>query len=281
MSIVFRDVSYSYAEGTAYRTDALNQISLNIGDGEFVGIMGQTGSGKSTLIQLAAGLLTPSSGQVLLNGEDINERSYDRRRLRKAVGIVFQFPEAQLFESTVEKDVGFGPSNLGWDKERIQTAVQESLALMGFDYEVVKDQSPLGFSGGEKRRLAIAGVLASDPDFLILDEPVAGLDPSARRNLLTLLRDLNQAGKTILMVSHNVDALSECAGRIILMDRGSVVFDGESAEAFSDPDFLKEHGIRGGQVSRLVQMLREKGSGLSNRVIRYDELLDALAGSQQ
>ena len=281
MSIVFRDVSYSYAEGTAYRTDALNQISLDIGDGEFVGIMGKTGSGKSTLIQLAAGLLTPSSGQVLLNGEDINERSYDRRRLRKAVGIVFQFPEAQLFESTVEKDVGFGPSNLGWDKERIQTAVQESLALMGFDYDVVKDQSPLGFSGGEKRRLAIAGVLASDPDFLILDEPVAGLDPSARRNLLTLLRDLNQAGKTILMVSHNVDALSECAGRIILMDRGSVVFDGESAEAFSDPDFLKEHGIRSGQVSRLVQMLREKGSGLSNRVIRYDELLDALAGSQQ
>ena len=277
MSIELRDVSYTYAEGSSYRTDALDHVSLTIDDGEFVGIMGRTGSGKSTLIQLIAGLMTPSAGQVLLDGRDINGADFDRMLLRKKVGMVFQFPETQLFETTVEKDVDFGPANLGWDKERVRSAVRDALALMGFDYEQVRDLSLLGFSGGEKRRLAIAGVLAADPDVVILDEPVAGLDPAARESFLDLLRSLNGQGKTILMVSHNADVLAECASRIVLMDHGNVLRDGPAREIFADKALLEAGGIRGGQVAELAELLREKGMDIPSRVIRYDELLRCLA----
>lgn len=276
MSIELRSVSYTYAPGTSLAVDALTDFSLKIEDGEFVGIMGRTGCGKSSLIQLIAGLMTPTKGQVLLNGEDINARGYDRDTLRRMVGVVFQYPEVQLFETTVEKDVAFGLRHLGWPKEMERAAVVEALKMVGFDYEKVRDQSPLGFSGGEKRRLAIAGVLAVRPQVLILDEPVAGLDPLGRAAFLEMIDGLNAGGVTVLMISHNADALAEHAGRIVVLRDGRLFREGRTAEVFADYDDLTANGIGVGHVRHTAELLRRRGGALPPDTVRYEQLISAL-----
>ena len=276
MPITLEHVDYTYAPGTAYASKAVNDLSLTIEKGEFVGIMGKTGSGKSTLIQLISGLLTPGAGKILLDGKDINEKKYDRSELRRKVGVVFQFPEYQLFESTVEKDVAFAIKRLGWSKDRIRVAVKDALSLMGFEYEEVKEKSPLGFSGGEKRRIAIAGVLAADPDYIILDEPVAGLDPIGREDFLSLIDGLHEQGKGIIMISHNADALAEHADRILVLKKGTVVKDGTPEEIFANVRQLKRDGIGVCQAREVAQLLQEQGFSVPDTTIYYQQLLDEM-----
>ena len=276
MPIKLENVSYTYAPGTSLAVQALRGVTLDVADGEFVGVMGATGSGKSTLIQLIAGLIKPTEGQILLDGEDINARKYDRDVLHRKVGLVFQYPEYQLFETTVERDVGFGLRHLGLTKEETAAAVRAALETVGFDYDTVRDMSPLGFSGGEKRRIAIAGVLASKPGVLILDEPVAGLDPLGRRNFLNMVDALNAAGTTIIMISHNADALAEHARRIIVLKNGALIRDGSTRDVFSDYYDLLHNGIGVPQVRRAAQLLRERGVDMPGNIIQYDEFIDRL-----
>lgn len=276
MPVTLNSVSYTYAPGTAYQTAALHNVTLSILDGEFVGVMGRTGCGKSTLIQLIAGLLVPTQGTVRLDGQDINSRRYHRDALRRRVGVVFQHPEYQLFETTVERDVAFGLRHFGWTKGDVAAAVRDALTAMGFDYEAVRKESPLGFSGGEKRRLAIAGVLAAKPGILILDEPVAGLDPLGREAFLQLLDRLNQNGTTIIMISHNADALAEHARRILVLKDGVLLADGPTEAVFSRGAFLRENGISPGQAGEIGTLLAQRGRGLSMPAVRYADLLPQL-----
>ncbi len=274
MSVELKNVSYTYAPGTGYATPALKNISLKIEDGDFVGIMGQTGCGKSTFIQLIAGLIKPVTGQVLVDNFDINASGYDRNILRQRVGVVFQYPECQLFETTVERDVAFGLKHFGWSQEKVGQAVKEALEMVGFNYDEVKDLSPLSFSGGQKRRIAIAGILAAKPSILILDEPIAGLDPLGRDAFLRFITELNNKGVTIIMISHNADALSEYAGRILVLKDGELINDGSAKEVFSDYDGLKENGLGAGQVREITELLRERGFEVPKDTIRYTELLE-------
>lgn len=276
MPIKLDNVSYTYAPGTSLAVRALRGVTLEVADGEFVGVMGVTGSGKSTLIQLIAGLIKPTEGQIFLDGEDINDRKYNRDVLHRKVGVVFQYPEYQLFETTVERDVGFGLRHLGLTKEETAAAVKAALETVGFDYDAVRGKSPLGFSGGEKRRLAIAGVLASKPGVLILDEPVAGLDPLGRQAFLDMVDALNAAGTTIIMISHNADALAEHARRIIVLKNGELIRDGSTRSIFSDYYDLLHNGIGVPQARRAVQMLRERGVDMPGNIIRYDEFIDRM-----
>lgn len=278
MQIELRDLSYIYAPGTPYEAHALKSLSMTVERGEFVGIMGRTGCGKSTLIQLIAGLLKPTEGQILLDGEDINDKRYDRAALRRKLGVVFQFPEIQLFETTVARDVAFGLKHFDWTSAEKDAAAREALEKLGFDYDKIKDKSPLGFSGGEKRRIAIAGVLAAKPEILILDEPVAGLDPLGRSAFLRLLDELNQNGVTILMISHSADALAEHARRIVILKDGQILRDGLTEEVFSDYSGLKAQGVDPGQVRETAELLRQKGLNIPRTTVRYEQLLDALSG---
>ncbi|MBD5083124.1 MAG: energy-coupling factor transporter ATPase [Clostridiales bacterium] len=276
MQLELKSVSYTYSPNTSYSAKAVDDVSLQIEQGEFIGIMGKTGCGKSTLLQLMAGLLDADDGNVFLFDKDINGKGYDRRKLRESVGVLFQFPDYQLFETTVFRDVAFGLKQAGMKKSDIETNVKEALELVGFDYDKVKDKSPLGFSGGEKRRLAIAGVLAVKPEILLLDEPVAGLDPLGRKEFLTLLKKLNENGTSVVMVSHNADALAECASRIILMKNGKIAADGSAEDILSDYDMLHQSGICAGQVKSISKMLSDKGFAVSEKTVKYNQLIDEI-----
>ena len=276
MPIKLDNVSYTYAPGTPHEIRALRNVNLDIEDGEFVGVMGTTGSGKSTLIQLIAGLIAPTEGKILLDGEDINAKKYDRDVLHRRIGLVFQYPEYQLFETTVERDVAFGLRHQGLTKEETASAVRTALETVGFDYDEVRDKSPLSFSGGEKRRIAIAGVLAPKPRVLILDEPTAGLDPLSRQDFLTMVDGLNAQGVTVIMISHNADALSEHAGRIIVLRDGALIRDGSAKHIFSDYYDLIRGGIGVPQVRQAVQLLRERGVNMPGNIILYDQFIDRL-----
>lgn len=276
MPITVKNLSYTYAPGTAYAADALKHIDLQVEDGEFVGIMGKTGCGKSTLIQLIAGLLEPTGGTVLVDGENIFDKAYQRQKLRRRVGVVFQHPEHQLFEQTVERDVAFGLKHHGLSREEVRLAVRQALEAVGFDYEKVKDQSPLRFSGGEKRRIAIAGVLAVKPGILILDEPVAGLDPLGRKAFLQMLDRLNEAGTTILMISHNADAIAEHTRRVLVLEQGKLLLDGSTQDILSQRQLLQEHGIGIGQASQIAGRLLEKGVPVRPDTVRYEDLLQQM-----
>ena len=274
MPLSLENVSLIYDEGTAFETRALHELSFTIKDGEFVGVMGHTGSGKSTVLQVIDGLMKPESGRVLLDGEDINARSYDRRKLRAAVGMVFQYPECQLFETTVEKDVAFGLKHAGLSRTEIAERVNAALSAVGFEPETVKAKSPLGFSGGEKRRIAIAGILAAKPRFLLLDEPIAGLDPLGRAAFIKLLKKLNAEGTTVIMVSHNADSIAECASRVLVFEDGRLVEDGATAEVFADIEKMKNRHIGVSRSRELAGLL-----GLSDGICRYDELKNAVIAS--
>ena len=234
MPITVTNLTCVYGAGTPFETTALRDVSVTVENGSFVGILGRTGCGKSTLIQIMADLLTPTAGTVMLDGQDIHARRYDRSILRRKVGIVFQYPECQLFETTVEKDVAFGLKHSGLSAAEKQARVRWALETVGISFEKIHDQPPMGLSGGEKRRVAIAGVLATRPEYLILDEPIAGLDPLGREAFLQLITELNRDGMTILMVSHNADCLGAYAQRLLVLEGGQLMRDGTPEEIYAD-----------------------------------------------
>ncbi len=281
MCIELKNVSYIYSHKTPHEVKALSDVSLKIENGEFIGLVGGTGSGKSTLIQLIAALLTPSSGQILIDGQDING-GYDRIMLRNKVGIVFQNPDYQLFETTVERDVAFGLKHSGLDKNQIYDRVRQSLENVGLNYEQIKEKSPLSLSGGEKRKVAIAGVLAAGPEILIFDEPIAGLDPLARIEFLELVKQLNNKGTTVIMISHNIDAVCEYAKRVIVLCDGHIVSDGTPEEVFYSIDVARQVHLDVSNAQSVAQQLYNKGV-ISNAVITkrgqlVNELKAALKG---
>ncbi|MBS6510233.1 MAG: energy-coupling factor transporter ATPase [Clostridiales bacterium] len=277
MSITVKNLSYTYMPGTPFEHQALKNVSFEIADGEFVGIIGHTGSGKSTLIQVISGLLDGAQGQVLIGGVDYMAKKADRKQLRRTLGVVFQYPEYQLFEETVEKDVAYGPRKMGIPESEIAGRVRVALEHVGIDYELYKDKSPFSLSGGQKRKIAIAGVLAMEPSILILDEPIAGLDPMGRENFMQLSRDLNETGITILMISHNMDNLAEYAGRVLVMNDGELYLNGTPKQVFAQEEKLLAAGLDLPEAAKLAGQLRARGMDVPPGIIRYDEMLGYLA----
>lgn len=274
MSIVIEQLNYVYMSGGPYETKALNNVNLTIGDGEFIGLIGHTGSGKSTLVQHLNGLLMPSSGRILVDGMDLADKATDRRAVRQRVGLVFQYPENQLFEETVEKDIAFGPKNLGLDEHEIARRVKDAMRRVALDYDELHERSVFELSGGQMRRVAIAGVLAMEPQVLVLDEPCAGLDPRGREEILSLIRDLHrEAGTTIVMVSHSMDDVASLAERVIVMNHGEVVMDGAPRDVFSCGEELRGMGLDVPQAVILAQKLREKGYDIPEGIYRTEEIM--------
>lgn len=259
MSMILDKVNYIYGQGTAYEMHALKDINLELKDGQFVGIIGHTGSGKSTLIQHLNGLLRATSGSIYYNGEDIYAEGYHMRELRSRVGLVFQYPEHQLFETTILADVCYGPMNLGLDKNAAELCAFEALRSVGISEELF-DQSPFELSGGQKRRVAIAGVLAMKPQILVLDEPTAGLDPKGRDEILDLIAKLHEDHHiTVILVSHSMEDVAKYVERIIVMNEGSVMYDAAPKEVFCHYKELEQIGLAAPQVTYLMHELREKG----------------------
>ena len=251
-------------------------MTLTINDGEFIGLIGHTGSGKSTLVQHLNGLMKPDSGTVLVDGMDTGAKETDLREVRRRVGLVFQYPEHQLFEETVRKDVAFGPRNLGCDEAEIEQRVRDACAQVGLGEDML-DKSPFDMSGGQKRRVAIAGVLAMQPRVLVLDEPTAGLDPRGRKELTELIRQLHEdAGNTIVMVSHSMDDIASLAQRIIVMNKGRVAMDGTPREVFSRPQELMEMHLGVPAAARLALRLREMGYSIPDDVYMLEEIRDLI-----
>ena len=259
MSIILNHVNYIYGEDTTLAVKALDDICLNIPDGQFIGIIGHTGSGKSTLVQHMNGLIKATSGEIYFDGENIYEKDYDRKKLRSKVGLVFQYPEHQLFEADVFSDVCFGPKNLGLEKREIELRAFEALRQSGLPEELYY-QSPFDLSGGQKRRVAIAGVLAMKPDVLILDEPTAGLDPKGRAEILQQIKKLQtETGMTIILVSHSMEDVAEYVDRIIVMNHGSVLYDDTPKEVFQHYQELEEIGLAAPQVTYVLHDLKKMG----------------------
>ena len=277
MSIEVRHLTHTYSEGSALSTVALNDVSLTIEDGEFVGIIGHTGSGKSTLVQHLNGLLKPTSGQVLIDGEDLNGEHVNRRALRQRIGLVFQYPEYQLFDETVARDIAFGPKNQGLPKEEIDARVRYAMDCVHLDYDKYSNQSPFELSGGQMRRVAIAGVLAMKPSVLILDEPTAGLDPRGRDRILTMLEELHAREKvTVVMVSHSMDDMARLATRLIVIADGKILASGTPREIFSQEEMMVSAGLGVPEAARLCGALRKKGLDLPADLYRPEELKEHL-----
>lgn len=276
MSIILDKVNYVYSEETAYEKQALNQVSLKIEGGEFIGIIGHTGSGKSTLIQHLNGLLKATSGGIYYNGRDIYEEDYDRKELRSKVGLVFQYPEHQLFETTVFADVCFGPKNLGLSRKEAELRAFSALKSAGLPEEYWY-RSPFELSGGQKRRAAIAGVLAMKPEVLILDEPTAGLDPWGREEILNQIASMHQElNMTILLVSHSMEDVAEYVKRIIVMNQGGILLDGAPKEVFLHQQKLEAAGLLVPQVTYLMQELKGRGIPVSVEVTTLKEAKEAV-----
>lgn len=258
-SIILDKVNYSYSEGTAYRIQALKDINLKIEEGQFIGIIGHTGSGKSTLTQLLNGLLRATSGHIYVDGEDIYDEDYDMKKLRNKVGLVFQYPDHQLFETTNFEDVCFGPKNQGLDRKEVELRAFEALQNVGFPEDLYY-QPPFDLSGGQKRRVAIAGVLAMKPQVLILDEPTAGLDPAGRDEILGLVTKMHkELGITIILVSHSMEDVAEYVERLIVMNQGKVMYDGAPKEVYAHYKELEAVGLAAPQVTYLMNELAGKG----------------------
>lgn len=259
MPIILDKINYCYSQGTAYQIQALKDINLKIDNGQFIGIIGHTGSGKSTLIQHLNGLIRATSGTIYFNGEDIYADDYNMKDLRSQVGLVFQYPEHQLFETTIFDDVCFGPKNQGLDKKTVELRAFEALHNVGFPDELY-DQSPFDLSGGQKRRVAIAGVLAMKPQVLILDEPTAGLDPAGRDEILNLIAKMHkELGITVILVSHSMEDVAKYVERIIVMNSGEVMYDGTPKDVFHHYKELEAIGLAAPQVTYLMHELKEKG----------------------
>ena len=279
MSIEVRHLTHCYSEGSALSTVALDDICMTVEDGEFLGIIGHTGSGKSTLVQHLNGLLKPTSGQVLVDGEDLNGEQVNRRALRQRIGLVFQYPEYQLFEETVAKDIAFGPKNQGLSKEEIDKRVRYAMECVHLDYDRYSERSPFELSGGQMRRVAIAGVLAMKPSVLILDEPTAGLDPRGRDRILTMLEELHaRENVTIIMVSHSMDDMARLATRLVVMAEGKILASGTPREIFAREEMMISAGLGIPEAARLCRELRAKGFDLPEDLYRPDELKEHLLG---
>lgn len=263
MSITVENLTYTYSKGLPNETRALEDVSFQLEPGEFAAVIGHTGSGKSTLMQQLNGLLRPDSGKITVGEVCITDPSTKMTEVRRKVGLVFQYPEYQLFEETVAKDVAFGPKQVGMTGEELERVVEESIRLTGLDYEEVKERSPFELSGGQKRRVAIAGVLAMKPEILILDEPTAGLDPSAHRDVLKLIRRIHrQERMTILLVSHNMGDIAELADRVLVMNRGKLVMNGTPAEVFSRGEPLWEMGLGLPPAAEFMERLKDRMPGI-------------------
>lgn len=259
MSIILDHISYEYKDNAATNKRALHDINLKIDDGEFVGIIGHTGSGKSTLIQHLNGLLKGTNGAYYYNGEDVYDSDYNMISLRNKVGLVFQYPEHQLFEETVYKDVAYGPKMQNLEQLKVQLRVFDSLKLVGIEEDLL-DASPFELSGGQKRKIAIAGVLAMDPEVLVLDEPTAGLDPRSRRQLLDLIKNLHrETKKTVIIVSHSMEDMAEYVDRLIVMNKGTIKYDDVPSKVFEKADELEAIGLSVPQTALLINKLREEG----------------------
>lgn len=277
MSIILDHVNYIYEKGTSMEHKALDDICLTIPDGQFIGIIGHTGSGKSTLVQHLNGLIKATDGHIYFNGEDIYAEDFQMKKLRSKVGLVFQYPEHQLFEIDVFTDVCFGPKNLGLSKKETELRAYEALRNVGFPDDLFY-QSPFDLSGGQKRRAAIAGVLAMKPEVLILDEPTAGLDPKGRDEILTMIKQLQQNSKmTIILVSHSMDDVAEYVDRIIVMNRGKVMYDDEPREVFTHYKELEEVGLAAPKVTYIMHALRKKGYPVNVNAITIEEAADEIA----
>ncbi len=271
MSLILDHVNYIYDEDTAMAHPALIDVSLQIPDGQFIGLIGHTGSGKSPLIQHLNGLETPTSGAVFFNGEDISDPDFDKKELRSKVGLVFQYPEHQLFETDCFKDVCFGPKNLGLPQKEVELRAYEALKMVGFDDEYFY-QSPFELSGGQKRRVAIAGVIAMKPDVLILDEPTAGLDPKGREDILGLIKRLHEEmGITVILVSHSMDDVADYVERIIVMNKGRVAFDDVPVNVFAHYKELEEIGLAAPQVTYVMQELAKAGFNVDAKATTMEQ----------
>lgn len=260
MPVKVENLSHVYMKNSVFEHVALDNISFEIQNGEFIGLIGHTGSGKSTLIQHLNGLLKPTGGRILIDGAELHSKDVSMKQVRQKVGLVFQYPEYQLFEETVQKDVAFGPQNLGLPEDEVNARVREAIELVGLDFERVKDVSPFELSGGQKRRVAIAGVLAMKPKVLILDEPTAGLDPKGRDEILGEIKQLHEKqGITVILVSHSMEDIANLVDRVLVMNRGKIVFFDTPRNVFKEADTLEKIGLGVPQVTYLVRKLREKG----------------------
>lgn len=271
MSIILDKVNYIYGEGSGFVKHALRDVSLAVDKNEFIGLIGHTGSGKSTLTQIFNGLLRATSGDVYFNGDNIYDKDYDMKKLRSKVGLVFQYPEHQLFETTVFKDVCFGPKNLGLDKRECELRAFEALELVGMDKELFYN-SPFELSGGQKRRAAIAGVIAMKPEVLILDEPTAGLDPQGRDEILDMVKAMHeQTQMTVILVSHSMEDVAKYVGRILVMNDGCLMYDDTPREVFAHYKELEKIGLAAPQVTYIMHALKERGMDVDTDAITIEE----------
>ena len=277
MPIEVSHLTHTSSEGSAFQATAIRDISLTVADGEFLCVVGHTGSGKSTLVQHLNGLLKPTDGQILVDGEDMNGEGVDRRRIRQKVGLVFQYPEYQLFEETVAKDIAFGPKNLGLSSEEIDGRVRRAMAHVHLDYAEVAERSPFELSGGQMRRVAIAGVLAMEPKVLILDEPTAGLDPMGRDSILGMIKELHATGQvTVIMVSHSMDDVARLATRVAVLSRGTLIAVDTPRAIFRQREMMEEAGLGVPEASRLCAALRQRGIDLPDDLYTPEEVREAL-----
>ncbi|MCY6354689.1 energy-coupling factor transporter ATPase [Clostridium sp. ZS2-4] len=285
MSIKIENLTHIYMPGSPFEKRALENVNLTIDDGEFVALIGHTGSGKSTLIQHINGLLKPTNGKIIIDDIDITSAKVKLSDIRKKVGLVFQYPEYQLFEETIEKDIAFGPKNLGLSNEEISNRVKKAMNIVGLDYDTYKDKSPFDLSGGQKRRVAIAGVVAMEPRVLILDEPTAGLDPKGRDEILDRVRELREEyNMTIILVSHSMEDVAKVATRVFVMDKGKCILNDIPSNVFKEIDILEDVGLAVPQVTYLVRELRKSNFNISEDIFTIDkakqEIINVLRGAK-
>ena len=271
MPIEIKELSFSYDS-----KPFIDNLDLKINDGEMVGIIGNTGCGKSTFVRLIAGLIKSDSGKIIIDGDDITNKKFNKKILRRKLGIVFQFPEMQLFEQTIEKDIFFGLKQYKLTYDEKYKRAKEALELLGLDFERIKDKSPLALSGGEKRKIAVAGILVCKPKYLIFDEPIAGLDCNSRDSFMKLLLVLKQNGTTIIIISHNTDYLAEYADRILVMDGGKIILDDKPNEIFNHTNLLNNLNIGVCNSKEIANLLNKNGFNIQSDILKYDDLLSSI-----
>lgn len=272
MPISVKNLKYVYSPGMPDETVAISDVSFDVADGEILGVIGHTGSGKSTLLQHLNGLIKPTSGEIYIDGQCITDGKVKMTDIRRKVGLVFQYPEYQLFEETVRLDVAFGPKNLGMDEEEREKRVRQAVELVGLDYDEIKDMSPFELSGGMKRRVAIAGVIAMDPKILILDEPTAGLDPSAHRDILAMVRRIHdEMGIILIFVSHNMADIASLSDKVIVMNEGNIALSGTPAEVFSQGEKLAEMGLGLPPAKEIADLIKSKAPKFESSALTADE----------